>query len=388
MVHARGYGNIVLLLLLVLLPLTYALPFAGYILIFAIAVISLPTLYIVLTHYSTIEKDAKKMLLPFGLYILWLLFMLLNSNLTEGTVVRIIQMLGCLFAFVCGSLIKFSEGQIRAFRRIIQAILIVNIIDWFIAGMPLQRYSFIVPNTATYGSILFCWIMFLSIFKEKNLFDWIMLAVGIALLYFSTARASLAAVATFITISFLLNLRLNRKGHSVVFLHTVLIVAIVGFAMVILFYAESRYTPLGIKLNELSIKYFGKYLYSGRQIIWHELLEAIKERPFLGYGLNTLPSDIYDTHLSAHNTFLQVALQCGIVGLGLLGNILLTISRKVFNSRDPWYAVIGLASMISIILHECFEACLVQNMLVAGLQMWLMLGFMTNKTVVKGKSNE
>jgi len=385
MIQARGYGNIVLLILFLLLPLTYSLPFADYILIATIFIISLPTLYLIATNRNIIEGNIKKILLAFTLYFIWLVLMIFNSSLVTSTIVRIIQMLGCIFAFVCGSLIKYDDQQMKFIRRIIQLVILVNAVDWFLSGMPIINYSFIVSNTATYGSLLFCWIIFLSIAKEKRIFDWIILLIGVALLFFSSTRASLAAVAIFAVISFGINFHSSHKGYNKAFLNTVLIISIIGCGLFIFIYTESGYSELGIRLNEMSIKYFGKNLYSGRQIIWHELIEAIKEKPILGYGLNILPSDIYDTHLSAHNTFLQVALQSGIVGLLLLINVLLKISRNVINNNDYRISIIGVASIIAIIFHECFEACLVQNMLVTGLQMWFVMGMCTNQSIVKGK---
>lgn len=387
MVQARGYGNIVLLILFVILPLTYSLPYADYILIATIFIISLPTLYLMAINRNIIERNIKKVLLAFGLYVIWLILMLLNSNFVTSAFVRIVQMLGCIFAFVCGSLIKYDDQQMNFIRRTIQLIILVNSIDWFLSGMPLLKYSFIVSNTATYGSLLFCWIIFLSIAKKKKLIDWVILLAGVLLLFFSSTRASLAAIALFAVLSFGMNLHSKRKGHNKAFLNTVLIISIIGCGILIFLYAESGYSELGIRLNEMSIRYFGKNLYSGRQIIWHELIEAINEKPLFGYGLNTLPSDIYDTPLSAHNTFLQVALQSGIVGLFLLVNILLNISRNALNNSDSWFATISVASIIAIIFHECFEACLVQNMLVTGLQMWFVMGMCTNQSIVKGQVN-
>lgn len=385
MVQARSYGNIILLILVVLLPLTYSLPYADYILLATVFVISLPTLYLIATNHNIIERNIKKILLAFGLYIIWLILMIFNSSFVTSTIVRIIQMLGCMFAFVCGSLIKYDDQQVKFIRRIIQVVILVNCVNWFLSGMPLLKYSFIVSNTATYGSLLFCWIIFLSIAKKKKIIDWIILLIGVLLLFFSSTRASLAAIALFAILSFGMNLHSKWKRYNRAFLNTVLIISIIGCGIFIFLYAKSGYSEIGIRLNEMSIRYFGKNLYSGRQIIWHELIEAIKEKPIFGYGLNILPSDIYNTHLSAHNTFLQVALQSGILGLFLLVNIMLNIARNALNNSDSWFATIGVASIISIIFHECFESCLVQNMLVTGLQMWFIMGLIINKSVVKEK---
>ncbi|HEU0015736.1 MAG TPA: O-antigen ligase, partial [Longimicrobium sp.] len=67
---------------------------------------------------------------------------------------------------------------------------------------------------------------------------------------------------------------------------------------------------------------------TGRTPIWNSLLESIRERPLLGYGYNgfwlgergpaeeTIRTIGWETP-SAHNGFLEVALQLGVVGLAV-----------------------------------------------------------------------
>ena len=231
-------------------------------------------------------------------------------------------------------------------------------------------------------------MLYLSVFEEKNVFDWLILLLGVMLLFFSSTRSSLAAILVFGIVTVIIKLHLKRKGNDKAFLNRVLLLSIIGCVVFIFFYTESGYTELGMKINQLSIAYFGKNLYSGRQAIWHELIRAIKDNPITGYGLNTLPSDIYNTHLSAHNTFFQVAIQSGMVGLLLLFNILISISKNVIKNKNCWFNSVGIALIVSIILHECFEACLVQNMLVAGLQMWFLMGLTVNKTFIEDEYYE
>lgn len=380
MVQGNGYGNIVLFVLFVMLPITYSFPFAEYILIVSILFLSLPFAYLITKRTGPVENQLKKIILAFSIYILWMILMIPNSEFSANTFIRMVQILGCMFAFVNGAVIVFHQHQLTYIRRIVQGIIIVSFVHWLILGAPLQNYSFIYSNTATYGSILFCWILFLFMQKNKRPLDLIVLLLGVALLLFSSTRSALVAIMFYAVISVIIKYRLKRKGQDKVFLNLLFLATIVGCVIFVFIYTESGYTELGMKINQLSIMYFGKNLYSGRQIIWHELIQAIEAHPVTGYGLDTLPNAIFNTHLSAHNTFLQVALQCGLVGMILLVNILRKISKAVISNRDYWYAAMGIACIISIIIHECFEACLVQNMLVVGLQMWFLMGLIINNT--------
>lgn len=388
MIQGRGYGNIVLFVLFVLLPITYSFPYSEYILIATIFFTSLPMFFLLRRKRTTDENGITNTIIAFAINLFWMILMLTNSGLTASTFIRLVQMLGCMFAFVSGSLIMYQRNQLTFIRRVVQAIIVVNFTVWILSGMPMQNFSFLISNTATYGSVLLCWMLFLSVFEEKNLFDWLILILGVMLLFFSSTRSSLAAILVFDMVTFIIKRHLKRKGNDKAFLKTILLLSIFGCVVFVFFYTESGYTELGMKINQLSIAYFGKNLYSGRQAIWHELIRAIKENPITGYGLNALPSDIYDTHLSAHNTFFQVAIQSGMVGLLLLFNILISISRNVIKNNNCWFESVGIALIVSIILHECFEACLVQNMLVAGLQMWFLMGLTVNRTFIEDEYYE
>ena len=388
----KWFGYSILFIVLAFLPLTYTAPFSDFLLLLSIAVLSIPALYIVIHKSYRTDDDLKNYLLMFIIYICWMLLMIFNSNLSKSTIIRIIQMFGCAFAFICGATIGFTDKQMKTARWIVKSIILLNGLVWLCKGVPLQNFSFLVSNPATYGTLLFCWILFLSVSKEKSVVDWLILGLSLLLLLASSSRASLIAILVLFAIVFsfkwIPTLAPNpRKNIRKSFLTALFIGCIVGCLVFIIAYAESADTQIGFWLNKLSLKFLGKNFYSGRHVLWHELIEAIKAKPFLGYGLDSLPRDICDTNLSSHNTFLQVALQTGIVGLALLINILVTICRKMISKNDPWFSVVGIACVVSIILHECFEACLVQNMLAAGLQMWFIMGLLINKSIVKKANN-
>ncbi len=390
MIRVGLFEKCILFLLLIILPLTYAFSFAEYILLFAIVFISLPALVVFFKRDRTktkLSRENRRIFVAFAIYIVWMGLMLINSSLSIDSIVRLVQIWGCLFAFTCGSMICWNSKAFKTVYFIIKCVMLGNFAAWLICGIPMQNFSFFIENTATYASLIYCWLIFLSLRENKSVSDKVVILIGILLAFVSSTRATLIALLVFYAVIVYVKSVRGKKEVGRKKINCLLFCEITFCVLFIIVYSKMNYTELGIKLNEFSRAYFGKNFFSGRQIIWHNLIEAIKKHPIIGYGLDALPSDIYATHLSAHNTFLQVALQTGVVGLVLLLNILVKIFKKLARKVDSWSSVIGVACIASIIVHECFEACLVQNMLVAGVQMWFVLGVASNEAMLIEKGD-
>ena len=128
-------------------------------------------------------------------------------------------------------------------------------------------------------------------------------------------------------------------------------------------------------LNILSMTYTGKNFFSGRQMLWGNLIEAISLRPFFGYGLNALPNLVVDTNLSSHNLYLQTLLQGGFVGMFLLAAFMARILRDIQRTD---LAPEGAAYICAVIFNECFEPTITQTGFVYGCVTWMILGIIAN----------
>ena len=253
--------------------------------------------------------------------------------------------------------------------------------------MPFHNFSFIISNTDTYASIIYCWMMFLSLSLQKNKNNLFSIILCFFLITISSARGSILSALIFIIVFyFIFGIKRNKKLNAKL-LKAILITTILLFFLFIILYAKSQYFSWAIALDNFSKQYFKKNFYSGRQIIWSNIIIFIQKKPLIGYGLTTLPSDLFLTRFSAHNTFLQLTLQSGIIGLILLFNIIIKIYKKL-SKLQLSYSIAGISSILSIILHECFEACLIFNMLVAGLQMWFIMGIASNSNYKEVKNEK
>jgi len=133
-----------------------------------------------------------------------------------------------------------------------------------------------------------------------------------------------------------------------------------------------------------------------RFLIWLSSLEAIKKRPFLGSGIGTygvvypaaqgkvLSQENYKKYIpqanksiNAHNEYLQIASELGIVGLLAFLWIIWAFYSKLSNlekkigEEDKFYLIAFVASSVAILTHSIvsFPFRVIQN----GLLFWLML---------------
>lgn len=134
----------------------------------------------------------------------------------------------------------------------------------------------------------------------------------------ASATAYLAAVAVLVVLAtVLLMRRAKRPGARTKFYAAYAAVGIVG-AAVVLFFRESIFTALGRSAD-----------LTGRESIWQAVIERANERPVAGWGFAT-PWGTWDpafdgwiidhgqSVMQAHNMWVDVYLQLGIIGVVLL----------------------------------------------------------------------
>lgn len=130
------------------------------------------------------------------------------------------------------------------------------------------------------------------------------------------------------------------------------------------------------KLNDLSLKFVDKPLLTGRERIWERLIGYIEQKPLLGYGSSTIPSDFTSTTLSAHNTYIQIGLQTGIIGIVLLSIVLFVFWKSAWKNRYDKKVALSASFLIGIIIYQLFEVNLTQSNFGLGLVQWMLIGFL------------
>ena len=375
--------DIVLWVLFVVLPLTYTLPFASYLLLGAIIVLLLFSIMNgnVINNVSHLKKGKENtgiINLSFYLLFLWFVLVALLIKPEFDCIVRIIQIIGCFLAFNLGANKKWNYRNVENIRKVVFVLLIISLCFWGVKGFPLSNYSFFFTNPNTFSTLLLTWLLFVLIGENNRIKIIFVLGIGVLLIYVSSSRASILSLGVYIIIYFILSHDHKKYGvfpKSIILKWELFFIFLVIFVMVFVFvYPKLMSTDLGYKIQLLSLQYSGKNFFSGRQVLWETLGELIKEKPFMGYGLGALPGDFITTTKSSHNIFMQIALQSGLIGLGLIVYILKRIYSNCLVHSSSTYALQALAVMFAMIIHENFEASLTQNLLIAGLQFWFMFG--------------
>lgn len=101
-----------------------------------------------------------------------------------------------------------------------------------------------------------------------------------------------------------------------------------------------------------------------RLVLWEEAAEAVREDPIIGLGLGNYlatarPLYAPETPFYAHNLYLDIATELGLVGLGLFLVLFAWAGKKVFQLRrsSPWAAPIG-GALALYLGHSLVETAL------------------------------
>lgn len=103
-----------------------------------------------------------------------------------------------------------------------------------------------------------------------------------------------------------------------------------------------------------------------RPIVWRQLLEAVYEQPWMGWGLNEVPKALHSTlaktqpivseaYTFSHNIFLDLVIGVGLpLALLIIGACMLWLLRRWRSIRNPtsWYC---LALVLPLAVHSMLE---------------------------------
>lgn len=129
--------------------------------------------------------------------------------------------------------------------------------------------------------------------------------------------------------------------------------------------------------NDLLLSEGERRIMSGRELIWPAIWEAILLNPILGLGPGASTGDLYATNLSAHNFYLEIGMQLGLVGIVLVVVLFWSLWRVAKPSGRPELCAAEnfLTVLITMVaLHCLFDVFLTQDSLAVGIPVWMALG--------------
>jgi exopolysaccharide production protein ExoQ len=132
-------------------------------------------------------------------------------------------------------------------------------------------------------------------------------------------------------------------------------------AVVLLAYIYGFGVPFGLtSLFSGLVQAIGRdATFTGRTEIWAELIPIASSDPFLGLGYGGFWVRPIESQVNeAHNGYLDVMLELGLVGVLLLLAFVISMCRAAYAMlrRDFWWASFGLSFLLMAVLHNASES--------------------------------
>lgn len=315
-------------------------------------------------------KIKYKMVLPMGLYLLYLFLGIVSVFWSTGKGFTLLQ-LGMtietmVFSFLFYQVIVTFEaayGVTRSFysRMLGRAVLWIGIVfiiglfvnpDLFFRGThggEVQRLGgFIInPNELGMLAVLGAAMGYLELLSKQNRgYNYLIIIANVSVLLLSQSRSSLGA---FVLVSGIYILLMEN--------YFVKVSIITGGVLVTPYVLNTIVFKQGDVSEVMSM--------TGRLPFWSDLLEvAFPARPILGYGFmrispNTFSDKFESVHAYAasmtHNTFVQVLVNLGLVGMFIVLLQMMVTFYAITIERDKWLRLTAILLLIPLIINSTTE---------------------------------
>lgn len=337
--------------------------------------------FIVFIGYLTIviiyfdKPNTNKILLFSPAFALTILYFVNLIGQAENTVILNSITQACFFMLVYViSAIKWKDYQVRLFSLFSIAAYLI-LISLIVTYTETGQYDHINPNSLGAYAFFLCFFPMLRIIDSKKRFKFLkfiaILSISLIAIYFSLSRSVYLSVLVGLFTFFAWKIITFRK---VLFGLYFSIVGLIIF-FITFFYPKMYTWNNYFQLNELSLKYTGKNIMSGRGQLWEKLLDIISLKPLVGHGAGVSLGTFLNTDLSPHNLYLQIAMQVGIVGIILFALFMFMLWMNFWKNRHDKRVIFSACFFIAIIFHQAFEVSLLQINFGIGLIQWTIIGF-------------
>lgn len=296
---------------------------------------------------------------------------LMNSNLSLESITNVIQLI-CIYIWV-----RFAQKlDLRKvnIRRLTGLNLFLMMLLYIMAGIRLYiGYDIMFHNYASIAPLALCMIVinfaFSKLFFEYKAINYLAYT---PLLILCRGRNAIVCLIIFFVYYKFINIR-TKKQKFIVFFLLVLIIYTVTIQYPLLYHTE-----IGNKLNALSFAYTHKYFFTGRQLIWRNILDVMKDHELLGYGTGTLYGTFFNDQRSAHNQYIQLYMQNGIIGIFILGIILYFIFSSIVKNKinvncgtyEYSLCKISESFFVIMLIYNIFSVAMLQNSMVTANFFW------------------
>jgi Lipid A core - O-antigen ligase and related enzymes len=324
--------------------------------------------------YKVIKQKNNTFLLSYNnsetylvLFIVWGALSFLWSVSKTGTIIESIQILcfALIFHFIRN---MDNDTQFRVVR-------IAEITGTFISLLGIFQYLFIQPSRifgtfpwpnpfGIYIAMLFIMLWSYNINVMSKKIYWIMSVIYLTTLFLSGSRGSMLCTLISLPLIFIYSKKDKIKKRLIDTSICIALSAVsIVFLMEIVPYTQKIGTGLRGLLGSLIRKGdFASSAVGGRLEFWKVALKLWVKKPVSGYGLGSYYTAYYTQYVNngwysrfAHNHYLQVGSELGIIGLILFLCFfifcLFSILKRFKNKNYPPYLPGVFASCLAFVLH-------------------------------------
>ncbi|MFK7947229.1 MAG: O-antigen ligase family protein [Saprospiraceae bacterium] len=327
-------------------------------------------LYVILKDRFGQFRLKWRMILPMGFYLMYLLLGIISLIWSTGKGFTTLQLAmtieTMIFAFLFYQVIVMFEAVYKI-QRSIYIRMLVRSIFWvciaFIIGLfvnpdlffrgthggEVQRLGgFIInPNELGMLSVLGAVMGYIEVLnKQDRVYNFIAIAVCVAVLLLTQSRSSLGA---FIVVSGIYVLLMEN--------YFVKVSIIAGGALVAPVIINTIILKQGDVEEVMSM--------TGRLPFWTDLItDAFPQRPILGYGFMRISPNSFDDKFDSihayaasmtHNTFVQVLINLGLVGMFIVILQMMTTFYAITIERDKWLKYAAIFQLIPLMINSATE---------------------------------
>ena len=173
--------------------------------------------------------------------------------------------------------------------------------------------------------------------------------IGMITILNCRSRASLLALASYLLLSYIMPKKVHNKRKFLKYIFTIVILVGTLIPFIILSFYQRNV--------ELTLPFISKSLYTGREIIWSQMFNLLKEDPFsIFFGLGSQIQNNKGELLVAHNSYMAIIINFGLIGFALIYGFIILKFNRIINfvelNKHQFKFFLG---YISIFIHGFFE---------------------------------
>lgn len=321
---------------------------------------------------------------------LWSSLSVGDSGLIKGYyVASLILAVGALYGGIC--VWTWTKADLGTLGVAFSSLIFGLASSWALHGFPFPFMAYFANPNSMGGFIAFGLFFVIALFHSaagpfyRSVIGGVIM-LSCVLVISTDSRTSVMSLAT-AAFAYALWPWLTRSRLLYLIALPFLFVTIASFVYI---YADPH--SIFVNYQALVQEYTGKPVTSGRERIWPDIVAAILEKPYLGSGAGIHPSNYIIAYagmyeLSAHNLFLQIALQTGFLGLGLFLLLIWTVWLSFWPGRRDSIVRLCGAFTLAVVVHQTFEVSLTENAVYLGVLQWLIMGIGSSRAgAIQGDS--